>query len=331
MASRDLALSAWEAFQLSKLIVLDSSGGGLGDEICSEPVIRYACEQIYPPGTDIRICTKVPEVFKHLGKRCGANAKELGLSSDEPYLHFSASPFRIIDGVHTTHPFARIAQTAFIHAVDFHSMFMLRRILPDAHKQVHLQVDGRALAKILELVPDVSTSVLFHIGSTEQLKMFPPRYCQELIDALRVQNFTVVVFGQLPDPPELHGAVNLVNALDVEMTIALVAAAPFLITNDSGPLHIAAAFDNYLIAIPTIKHPDHIVHPRYGQRYWRAVAICKKLMVDDRMWPPEVGTNEWQPAFGPPEEYLPSIDTIMGKLSTFFVQWGSRPDVPHHN
>ena len=298
------------------LVVLETLGGGLGDEICSEPVVRYACEQLYP-NEDVRICTKYPEVFKHLKKPCGKNKQELDMSENEEFFHLSASPYKIVKGEHTTHPFALIAQPLFISTIDFHSMFMLRRILPDKDKQVYLEVTKESIQKVKELgVP--KEFIAFHVGtSLGDSKKFPKKYIQSIVNNLVALGHNVVIFGKTDEEIKIEKVIDLTNKLDIEMTFALVKLAWLLITNDSAPLHIAAAFNNFIILIPTIKHPDRLLHVRNGSRYWRAAALYKKLMVDDRDFPPHLDCGSWYPAITNKEEYLPEIKDILKTTERF--------------
>jgi len=292
--------------------VLETGGGGLGDEICSEPVVRYACEKLYPK-EDVRICTKYPEVFKHLNKPCGKNSQELGISEGTAYLYFCASPYKTLNGEHLTHPFATIAQPLFIHSLDFHSLFMIRRILPDEDKRIYLKVTEEARNKVKDLIP-FDDFIAFHIGAEKNsTKGLPSDYTQEVIDSLVALGHTVIVFGKLEDAPVYKNAINLTNGLDVETIFALVEKSWLLLTNDSAPLHVAAAFDNYIILLPSIKHPERLLHVRHGHRYWKAASLYKKLMVDDINWPPHKGIEgwEWYPNIENKRDYLPDIEEII--------------------
>ena len=62
--------------------------------------------------------------------------------------------------------------------------------------------------------------------------------------------------------------------------MVLIGMAQILITNDSAPVHIAGAYDNWIILISTIKHPDHVLPWRNGNKYYKAKALYKKLTVD---------------------------------------------------
>lgn len=305
------------------MIILETKGGGLGDEICSEPVVRYACQKLYPPDEDIRICTAFPEIFKHLSKRCGANASELGVSAGDKFLHLSSSPYKFVEGKHYTHPFASIAQPLFVPTIEFHSMFMLRRTLPDADKRIFLGLNPVSVSKISNILGSNEAPVaLVHGASTDETRMLPVDYCAELIHGLNELGFKTILFGRCErNYNECRPSLNLINQLDVDDTVALVATSPLLITNDSAPVHIAAAFDNYLVVLPTIRHPDRLVHPRHGSRYWRTAAFYQKLMVDDKNWRPEVDIEFWQwsPDIPNKRDFLAPIDQILGYAKSAIV------------
>lgn len=305
------------------IIVFDSVGGGLGDEICTEPSVRYACKYLYP-NEDVRICTKYPEVFKHLNKLCGKNKEELKIGDSDKFLRFTASPYCLINGKHHTHPFANIAQPLFISTVDFHSMFMIKRILPDEDKRIFLQVNKNLKDLIKE---NPKNLIAIHPYSSNNTKNFSKEYTQSLIDCLTFKGFKTVVFGKTDNKEDFKNTINLINLLDIERTFALISKTWLLITTDSAPLHIASVFDNYIILVPTIKHPDRLIHPRHGQRYWKAAALYKKLIVDDKAWPPhkDISGPEWYPSITDEEKqnYFPNIEDIVNKVVNWSIERGN--------
>lgn len=287
------------------LVVFETLGGGLGDEICSEPVVRYAIKNLYP-NDDVRICTRYPEVFKHLKKPMGKNGEELKISAEEKFLHLSASPYKIIEGQYQVHPFASIAEPLFVPTVDFHSMFMIHRILPHKDKRIYLEVTPEAEQSVNSKTPD--NFVAFHIGSSSEAKLVYQSYSQDIANGLIARGHKVVAFGNTP--VKLEGVIDLTNSLTIEESFALIKKAWLTVTNDSAPVHIAASFDNYLLMIPSIKHPDRLIHARHGVQYWKAAAPYKKLAIRDEDFPPHIPVGSWYREINV-EENFPEVSDLM--------------------
>lgn len=299
-------------------IVFDVAGGGLGDECCSEPPLRYAKKYLYPT-EEVKVFTKYPEVFRHIGWPCGSSAKELGLS-DMPHKYFRifSSPYQNVAGAHRVHPFASIAQPLFVSTVDYHSLMLLRRILPDGDRRIHLSVDPQTEASIVARIP--KNSILVHIGHTDHSRSLPADYIEELTTRLIQEDFSPVLFGNpsIEVYPDINGSLRL-RDLSVAETLALIKNVQILITNDSAPVHIASAWDNFIIVMPTIRHPDRLVHPRHGHRYFRAKALYEKLMVDDRVYPPHELIQEWEwtPVIQNKRDYLPRVSAVIDQAIAF--------------
>jgi hypothetical protein len=78
------------------------------------------------------------------------------------------------------------------------------------------------------------------------------------------------------DVPE--GVYDTRNLLTLGGLIAVISRTHTLLSNDSAPVHLAGAFNNYIILIPTCKHPDHVLPYRHGHRYHKSYSIYKKLL-----------------------------------------------------
>jgi ADP-heptose:LPS heptosyltransferase len=100
--------------------------------------------------------------------------------------------------------------------------------------------------------------------------------------------------------------------LSLHELMAIIDMCPTLVSNDSAPIHIAGAFDNNIILIPTCKHPDHLLPWRNGSKYYKAKAFYKKLMCDDiKSSPTEVYTVLGDGLTGEWDEYLPDVETVV--------------------
>jgi hypothetical protein len=102
------------------------------------------------------------------------------------------------------------------------------------------------------------------------------------------------------------------DRLSIEGLIALISKAPVLITNDSAPLHIAGAFDNEIILIPTCKHPDHLLPYRQGRKDYKAQALYKELACDGYCFrPSETNVHSLTELPGPMDHYLPDPELVV--------------------
>jgi ADP-heptose:LPS heptosyltransferase len=91
----------------------------------------------------------------------------------------------------------------------------------------------------------------------------------------------------------------------------LISQAPVLLSNDSFPVHLAGAFDNWIVLIPSCKHPDHVLPYRNGTTQHKTKALYKRLILDDietrptQMYQTSADVNDidW-------DEYLPEPEDV---------------------
>ena len=260
--------------------------GAVGDSLCTEPVLRYAIRNL--KGQDVRILTNHPRLFKHLGKPMGLNWEDVGLTFADPNVkHIYNRMELMIDGKIQLHPIVGTMCPHFIHPVDFLSILMMKRVMPDEDKRIKVEfvdktaeVEAKAGCKLSELV-------ILHVGTgaPEKTRLFPEDYCHTLIEEMVGRGLKVAVFAT-NDNRGSHthveaGAIDLVDKLDWNEFCTLIAHAPVLVTNDSSPVHLASIFDNWIVALPTVKHPDRLIHPRKGSRYHKVFALYQKMMCED--------------------------------------------------
>ena len=97
----------------------------------------------------------------------------------------------------------------------------------------------------------------------------------------------------------------------------MISLSKVTLTNDSSPLHIAGAFDNWIVVIPTAKHPDHILPYRNGTQYYKTKALYKKLLLDDldvKTISPKPDTINMIPKGKDIIEYLPEVDEVVKEV-----------------
>ena len=257
--------------------ILINVQGGLGDQICVEPVIRFMQKHVYKED-DITVVTHFPRIFKHIKDIKLFAHGEFKREQDVPYYHICSLP-----GPETL--MWQYISNLMCHTVDFSSMALLRRILPNEDKQVKIEVNLDDIKKIIEVVGirNLNDLILIHPGRHWQSKTFPIQWWQDVVDGLAEEKLPICIIGKdettrgVLDIKIPEGVLDTRNLLDLDSLIALIAQAKILVSNDSAPIHIAGAFDNHIILIPTCKHPDHILPYRNGTQSYKTTALYKDL------------------------------------------------------
>lgn len=288
--------------------------GGLGDEICAEPAIRYVIEKAYPDA-NINITSWFPRVFMHLPVPIHAMNK-FRRKEDTPYYRMDTM---------ATHgcPSWRFISPNLLHCTDYSSMMCLRGTIPNTAKRIKLQVLPEDDEEVQKIVGDIDfdKAVLVHPGRGWPSKTFPASYWEQIVEKLCKSHPVIVIGKDVSDeqgttklklPKEV---VNAVNLLSLGGLISIINKAHVLLSNDSSPVHIAGAFDNHIVLIPTCKHPDHVLPYRYGRQNFNAVAVYKKLTCEAiNSTPTEVHgqTIDW--VKGDIMDYLPDVDDVVAKV-----------------
>lgn len=307
LMKRDLRILAKIApeYKTKRHILIDVHGG-LGDQVDCEPVIRYAAEQMWK-GQDINVATHFPRLFKHIkGVKIFTHESFKG-KADVPYYHVVTAP----------HPKCIISfmlSNNLCHATDFASIATFHRIFTPSEKQVRLALfpeDWKELSKV-DPKKQAKNWVLLHPGVAWASRTFPKSWWQAVADGLSRAGVSVCIIGKevvaqpkkfvsvkdgsmlsgkLPPDPNsfrsIHrliirkGMVDTVNQLSLGGLLALMSQARCLITNDSSPVHLAGAFDNKIILIPTNKKPEYLLPWRNGTQEYKTLCLYKNLMEHD--------------------------------------------------
>lgn len=238
--------------------LLITTWGGLGDQVCAEPTLRYALEQ-FGSKAKISLASYIPEVFRHL-----QFAEVFDLNKVKPveenYLVFST----IHDQQHLAWQFIN---HCIINCVDYPSLSSFQCTLPVKSKEVKLYSEPIALPKDL--------SVVIHPGRHWPTKTFPKAWWDEVIAGIIDSGITPVIIGKDVDESvgtvdiSTTGCVDLRNQLDLNGMVYLLQNAKVILTNDSSPIHIGASGRAFIGYVATCKHPDYITHWRMGEWSWR--------------------------------------------------------------
>ena len=200
-------------------------GGGLGDQIDTEPVVRYVCEKMHP-GENIVVRTDFQDIFRHLPVRFEKN--NVGPMKD-PIIYYNMEALPP-----PTAPLWQFLAQTLCHTTDFASISMIRRTLPNEDKQIKLQVSLEDIGSLVNSVGirDLTKLVLVHPGKGWASKTLPQKYWQDIIDGLVEAKIPVAVIGKyiseeqgLVDVTCGEGVLDLRNLLSLRELIALISQA----------------------------------------------------------------------------------------------------------
>lgn len=252
--------------------ILFVARGGVGDQVCAEPTIRYAIEhfgntnKIYLAAYD-----GLAELFSHLKFE-----RIFDLREEQPIWENYLVMETIVDQTrndHNAHMSDEFFSHCLTHCVDFASMSAFRAQLPTRNREIRLE--PRTPRQLIENIGKRSDTVFLHPGRHWQSKTFPPEFWTEVARTIAENGLTPVIIGadrkdtgtvafEVPEK-----VIDLRNQTTLQETVWLLKHARVLITNDSAPLHMAASGDAHVGFIATIKHPDYITHWRHGEFGWR--------------------------------------------------------------
>lgn len=301
--------------------------GGLGDQICAEPTLRYALKSF--KDCRVTLASECPELFTHLKFDRVFNLKQERPIYEDYFVFETITPPD--DSNLVWHFFSHM----LTHCVDFPSMCALRTQLSNADKEVILPSGGTHLAHL----PFGNKYVHIHPGKHWTSKTFPKDWWDAVLKELISNDVTPVLIGADTDDNrgtvdvETNGCIDLRNKLSIMGSIEELRHAKVLLTNDSSPLHMAAPGDAWIGFIATAKHYDFITHWRKGEFGWRMknfgkggvwdiIDMCpNKEQEVSAEFVPEDTLRSWLPD---PKDYAGwAIDKLGGKGETSLTAYDS--------
>lgn len=303
-------------YKYQRHILIDVQGG-LGDQVDCEPAIRFMKNYIYP-GDDIVVKTHFPRLYQHLGLPVYLH-EDFKRTSDIPYFHVISLP-----GPETVQ--WAIVSNLLCHTVDYCAMSLLHRTLPTDHKNIKIDVGQEDIDEVKKLLPDVDFKklIIVHAGRHWESKTFPKQWWQDVVDGLHKAGMQVCLFGKDEDTRGVwdiearEGMYDVRNLLSLGGLIALISLSGLVLSNDSAPIHIAGAFDNKIVLIPSCKHPDHILPFRGTDRAYKQMSLYKKLTLDDcGQAPTEVHGASGEFIKDKWEQYLPEPQEVIDRVIEF--------------
>ena len=232
--------------------ILFRVSGGIGDQICAEPTLRYALDTL--KGCRISLEAEHPELFEHLWFHSVVEKPDY-------------SQFLVLDTMaQPTQFFSEYVSHLLTHCVDYPTICSLRSQLPIRYKAV--QTSFRRFG-------DTAVDVVIHPGKHWPSKTFPKDWWDQVISQLVAAGITPVIIGANTDTNRVTvdvdttGCVDLRNKTSILETIGLLRKTKVLLTNDSAPLHMAVSGEAWIGFISTAKHPDLVTHWRKDGWGWR--------------------------------------------------------------
>jgi hypothetical protein len=303
----------------SDLSLIVSVDGGLGDHISAEPSIRYLKEKVFP-FANIFIACNYPRIFAHLKIPTYLhNAKELPIEGPSCFKLFSFP---------TEGPITQAVCFLTCHAVDYHSMSILKRTLPLLDKTYNLSVEEKDRESLKQKLgtENPKNFVLLHAGKSWPSKTFPKEWWQEVANNLSKEGARICLIGKRAsdlsgdttgvveiDAPK--NSIDLRDKLSLGELFALIETAPVLLSNDTSLIQIAGAFENWIVMIASCKHPDLVLPYRHGSPWHKTKALYKRLVIDDIPFEPardaqivvDGAVTDWTP-------YLPDTKTVTKEI-----------------
>jgi hypothetical protein len=249
--------------------------GGVGDQICAEPTLRYSLNHFGDKNKFyLAAYDGLAELFGHLKFE-----RVFDLREEQPIWENYLVMETIVDQTrqdHNAHMSDEFFSHCLTHCVDFASMCALRAQLPVKDREIKLE--PRTPRPLLQEIAAKTNTVVLHPGRHWQSKSFPAEFWQIVVERIIERGCIPVIIGadrkdtgtvQFEYRTKGNPVFDLRNQTTLSESLWLLKHSRVLLTNDSAPLHAAASGDSYIGFVATIKHPDYITHWRQGEFGWR--------------------------------------------------------------
>ncbi len=235
--------------------------GGLGDQVCSEPTIRWAHKNL--PWKRFGVVTDSPEIVSHID--CEKfNTTELNQLRESGEWYLCPT---IFDPKHLSWEFF---SHMLVQAVDYVSINCLRTQLPVKDREIKLtpkNLDNPFFKDI-----DYENVAIIHAGKHWPSKTFPQSFWKMVVDSCLEHGLIPMLIGKTVDQNvgfvdfdfDPSKVMDYRNNMSLNDLIFVLQQALCLISNDSSAIHIAASGEAEIGCIATVKHPDYIKHWRDG-------------------------------------------------------------------
>ena len=256
--------------------VLIFVGGGIGDQICAEPAIRYACERLSDQ-IEISVLSPVPEFYEHI-KGIKQQFK-IGLPSLIDIRQY------VVRGTYPEDKddLGKVLCSLHTNGVDYCSMMSLKWMLPMKDREIFLQgmmpQSREAHRLVIAARTSIPRAVFLHPGQSWQSKTFPAWWWETVAEYICAFGGIPVIVGAKVGPTGTVGTfpskcIDIRDKLSLQEMTWFMQNCTVLLTNDSAPLHMAQSRDPMLPEysgrawvgmLATSKHPDFLTHWRHGK------------------------------------------------------------------
>ena len=150
--------------------------------------------------------------------------------------------------------------TLDVHAIDRYLWLSGLLGLPDSEPTFHLPSDESAIQRVSALLKsnalDVKPLLLLAPGTVWETKHWIPSHFAEVGQYFLAEGWSVALIGAGRDrtacaavQTTLRGAVDLCGKTTLLELVELIRRARLCVSNDSGPMHLAAALDTPVVAV----------------------------------------------------------------------------------
>jgi lipopolysaccharide heptosyltransferase II len=140
-----------------------------------------------------------------------------------------------------------------------------------ADERLSLSVPPKAVAELREMLHSLGVDpgsdwILIHPGASAPSRRYPPGHFAAAADLLALEHHLPIVFSGAEAERELIQGIraamhapahSLAGQLDLAELAALISLAPVLISNNTGPAHIAAAVGTPVVDLYALTNPQH--------------------------------------------------------------------------
>lgn len=138
-------------------------------------------------------------------------------------------------------------------------------------ERLSLEVPQRAVSTVLQMLAELGLNinrpwVIIHPGASAPSRRYPPQHFAAAAEQLASDFDIQIVFSGIQTESELVEEIrtsmqvetfSLAGALNIKEFSALVSLAPLLISNNTGPAHIAAATGTPVVDLYALTNPQH--------------------------------------------------------------------------